>query len=295
MTRNIFEDFTQEYVIDDKEQPWWLIFLTFVVYISLIAIIVFGIYTQPWSGFLSNFTAGLITSTLVFSLMIFLIVIVLLIGLIGKLRPFDYGLRKSKILPSFSFYLILYLSLNFVWVILNLIIFSSPNFYPYWQDIGFLNSIGRLIGQIFGNVFVEESFFRGYLFPRISQKLLKKEPEKPLITLMGGAIISNLLFSVMHIPIRLLNGVIGLDLIISLLTLFGIGFLFTIIFILSGNLFIAMVVHIMTNISFSLFSPVFAENIVIYIIASIMICAIACKKLKVSKDSSDGNAISKNS
>ncbi len=259
MFQKINRRFVHENIENLKEHSWSFIFLTYILYGSLLIFIIFVIYQYDLLTFIQIQTFHLIQLTLLMSLLLFFLVVWLAIIKIGKLSVRELGLKKEQLKGGILFYLVLYLLLNLVLLLINLISFGSPYYYPYWTERGLIYSIGALFAQIFGNVLVEEVYYRGYLLNQITGKFYNKNTgnnKAEFKSIFKGVVLSSTMFAFLHIPIRIFTGVLGLNLVLNILLLIGIGVIIGLIYVFSTNLFFAMAVHVISNISFVLFAPV---------------------------------------
>ncbi len=256
--QQINKDFIERSVEPQKEHSWAFIFFTYIVYMLVICIIVFGLFEYEILNFIQLGTNHIIHVTLVVSLLLFAVTIGIIVKKKGQIPLRDLGLKLQQLKEGLLFYAALYIGYNLVVVILNLALAGTPNFSPYWEDRGLVYYLGFLAGQIFGNVLVEETYYRGYLLPQMIKKFHANQPEAEFKSIFLGIVLSNILFSLLHIPIRLYTGVTGSDLLYNLFLLMGVGVIYALMYVLTNNLYIAMAVHIMSNITFALFSPVFS-------------------------------------
>lgn len=285
--KTINQEFIQDNIQDTKEHSWKFIFLTYILYGVLLVFIVFFIYQYQLLNFIQIQTNHIIHLTLLMSLLIFFLIVWLLIMKLRKMTARELGLKKQQLKEGILFYMAIYALVNIVLLVLNLILTSSPNFAPYWSERGLVYSIGALIAQVFGNVLVEEVYFRGYLLNQLTIKFYKKNPsikDAEFKSIFKGVVVSSVMFALLHIPIRIFNGILGMNLLINLLTLIGMGALFALIYVFSNNLFFAMAVHILTNISFALFAPIVEPSyLTIGFTFLLIFCLIGVRKYRMRK------------
>jgi len=104
----------------------------------------------------------------------------------------------------------------------------------------------RLLGQLLGNALLEETFFRGYLFSRLSIMLLRRR--SPALSLGLAATLSTTLFALAHLPRMLYEGPVSQGDILGVTCwAFAFGLLLTGVFITSGNVFLAVALHALWN------------------------------------------------
>ena len=103
-------------------------------------------------------------------------------------------------------------------------------------------ALGPLLAQVLGTALVEETVFRGFLWRELARRL-GGGPRGA----WAGAIASQALFALLHVPIRLSQGASGSELATMVLGLFLIGLVFVAVYAATGNLFVAVMVHALGN------------------------------------------------
>ncbi|NOY61181.1 MAG: CPBP family intramembrane metalloprotease [Calditrichaeota bacterium] len=221
-----------------------IILIIVVIFMFIDPIIMNWLFKIHFFEPLVTATNSLIQPTLLAGI-ISIFCIFLIVFLIGKHDLKSVWLSKEKmkiaVLPLIS-----------IWLISNLV--SLLFTYLNTGQISFISnfnfSLGKFIGQIFGNAPFEEIVFRGIFFLQFYLLLKVKVTNKKAIIL--SVIFSALFFAVVHIPNRLwINKVDNLILETSVLFMAGIGF--TIIFIYTQNLAFMIGIHALSNAPFVLF------------------------------------------
>lgn len=192
---------------------------------------------------------GNLISLLFFSLLIFVI---------GKLNTASVWLTKEKIkvaiVPVFMIWLIAQL------ITLAITYFNVGNV-SFAENINLL--AGSLISQLFGNAAFEELIYRGIIFLQLY--LLLKNKITNIKALIISIIISQLIFSLIHIPNRLLLNQVN-NLAIDLLGLFIAGVVLTLIFLRTQNLIFVIGAHALVNQPFNIIETTFPMKIIIYVL-----------------------------
>jgi len=264
----MFKQFYENIVEPQEEKSWIFISGSFLLDVVLIIFLMFVVYPNGWLTPIDFATEGIISTTLVASLFLFFIIVILLICVIGKEKPRNLGLKASKLPVGIIAFFSLYILLNIVLLISNVAVQQPLIWYPYWlytSSPGLTWDIGSLLGQIFGNALLEEVFFRGFLFIQISKKFTKSM-ENSILGIVIGAVLSNFLFSLLHIPSLIRQGFHGSEITLILLLLFGVGVLLTGVYFITENIFVVMSVHVFYNVSFALFYPLVRTKLLIIII-----------------------------
>jgi len=188
------------------------------------------------------------------------------IFLIGKQRPLDLGLTVPKILPGILCTISLWLAIQAVFALLLLILEGKLS----WGVV----TVGYLVDQLMFFAFAEEIIFRGYLFPQFFLKI-RKTGIRPLMALILALLGSQLIFSLSHIPHRLINGAAWQEIPFQLLLIFISGLFLCYIYLRSQNLLIAVGAHALGNFPTILFSyerlPWYVVNLTIMLVTLIVI------------------------
>ena len=104
--------------------------------------------------------------------------------------------------------------------------------------------LGGFLAQLAGNAFYEEMTYRGFYLKQFYLKI-RNPNERRRLTL---AILSMVgLFILSHIPNRIFSGYTLADIPLDFALLFGWGLFFTAVYLFSGNLFLAIGVHALSN------------------------------------------------
>ncbi|MCM0649146.1 CPBP family intramembrane metalloprotease [Clostridium swellfunianum] len=241
MMENIKVDLSRGIKISNLE----LVILIGCIPTALIPVVLLSRFAPGLYNWSYNITKGLINQTLILYLLLSFIFIYLILYKSSKFRPIDIGLKKGKLKDGIIITVILFILLQVYGVVYSYFCFGELTM----NEVMYKGTIvaGYYISMIFGVAFFEEVLFRGVLIPQIFIRL-KSDKSKNKIMFMA-LFISQALFSVMHIPIRLINGVGFTDLMISLASIFIIGIVFAFIYLLTDNLFIAIGVHALWDIS----------------------------------------------
>jgi membrane protease YdiL (CAAX protease family) len=117
---------------------------------------------------------------------------------------------------------------------------------PAWVTRGAPVVLGCLLAQLLGNALYEEIAFRGFLLPQVFSKLEKWRDHSGL-RLGIALVISQGMFALVHIPIRIYGGSDIVSLAPNLLYLLFLGCFFAVIYLRTGNLFFAVGVHTLLN------------------------------------------------
>jgi membrane protease YdiL (CAAX protease family) len=216
-----------DYLTNLREAPW----------LSIVIVLGFDL--------LGTFLLFIRVHPLVVVFLPWLLVIGLGIFLLGKLRFSDLGIFPTKIIPAILNGLLL-------WFMIQLIIAVVLFLFQEKLILGKV-SLGYLVDQLLFFAIAEEVIFRGYLLPQLYLKL-KRTKIFSAKSLWAALFISQLIFSLYHIPHRLANNTSLQDLPYQLLLLWISGLLLCYVYLRSQNLLVAVVVHALGNAPTILFS-----------------------------------------
>ena len=112
-----------------------------------------------------------------------------------------------------------------------------------------------LLAQLFGTALVEEIIFRGYLLTQVREKLHRRWLGSARRALIPALLISQFSFAVFHLPGHIASGLGPVDIVIDLVRLTLLGTLFALLYLRTGNLFIGIGIHSLSNNPTALFVP----------------------------------------
>lgn len=245
--------------IDNLKETSWstiiLFSLLYCVYITFINLVLFkSNVLQP----ISKFTFGLINQTLTVNILSIIIFIFIIIIKFGRLNLHDIGFQKNRLLSAASATFTIWVLMQLINIIVSLIIWGKPIINSEWSRYGTTRMIGSILGQLFGNCIFEELAFRGFLLIQIYKKLNSKRNK-----LFAGIAVSQVIFALIHIPNRILNGMNGLEIISSLIIVFFLGVLFTAVYLGTNNIFLAAGIHTLWNTPLIIFDGIPSSVIVL--------------------------------
>jgi membrane protease YdiL (CAAX protease family) len=198
-------------------------------------------------------SGGLVTRTLLANLVALAVGVGLVILRVGRLRPGDVGLVRSKLPAGIIFTVGMWLVVQILVLAQSLLSEGTITIDPQWSTVGVTAMLGALIGQLLGNALYEEIGYRGFLFPQVVAKLEHRWPGFGRRAVVVAMVTSQGLFALRHIPIDLLDGLDAVDLAIDLLVKMLIGVIFALLYLRTRNLFMVVGVHALVNAPTSVF------------------------------------------
>jgi membrane protease YdiL (CAAX protease family) len=201
-----------------------------------------GLFDHPIAA-----THGLVDEALLCSAAALVVIAGGILFGIGRLKPRHVGLSAGKLPAALAVTLTLWLLMQLAILIIGLIHAGTITLHPDWAEYQATRVFGQLIGQLFGNALFEEIAYRGFLLPQIFLLLVTRPAWSPRTRLVAALVISQAFFALMHIPIRLHQGIAPQALLPNLLATVVVGVFFCWVYLRTGNLLIAVGVHALIN------------------------------------------------
>jgi membrane protease YdiL (CAAX protease family) len=237
----------------EKTKPvsWGIIATFLLVDAALITAVVASFSTDLWTP-IARATRGLVNTTLQANLVMMLVVGAGVIGVLGRLRGRDVGLAVAKLPRAAGLTVLVWMVAQLGGLLADLLTRGTVVLDPAWARYGLAIILGWLIGQLFGNALFEEIAFRGFLLPQLYGKLVGWR-DRPRARLVVATLGSQAVFALMHIPVRLYEGLALAELLPTLVFVWLLGMLFAAIYLLTDNLLFAVGVHALANQPTALF------------------------------------------
>jgi uncharacterized protein len=238
-------------VWETRKAPVWVIVAVVAVTVVAAPFFQFVVFAHHWLTPISHATRGLIQPTLIATNIVTLIQVVALMIYAGGLRASDIGFVPRRIWPAVIFTIVLWAVVNAGIAVNDLISHSPMTVDDGWAKMGALRIAGSFIGQIFGNTPSEEMAFRGFLLVQLA---LVFRPFGQTKALVAALIVSQLIFTLSHIPLLIVHGHNFQEICFLLTEIFVLGSLFAIVYLATNNLFVAMGTHTLANDSMQVLS-----------------------------------------
>lgn len=237
-----------EFDIDSIRMTTWPV-VALAVIVDAIVLVVAMHVVLPWmrtSFPLEAVTNNLIQATLVFSLTRFVLVAVGVAIWIGGLRARDVGLQRGRLREGSLVVLGVWIAMQLTGALIGLVATGSIGISPYWTPDRLLPIAGELLAQFLGNAFAEEVIFRGFLLTQVVLMLRAAIPRRGR-RLTASVLLSQLVFSLSHIPERIASGYTPVQMVLNLAVTWVWGILFAVLYLRTGNLFVVIGVHALVN------------------------------------------------
>jgi membrane protease YdiL (CAAX protease family) len=237
-----------DFCFDNVKKTSWLVVAWAVIVDAAILFVAMQVVLPLFRASfpLERLTNGLVQATLVFSVTRFVLTVVGVAMLLGRLGARDIGLKWDKMVRGALVVLGVWIAMQLVGMIIGLAATGKVALSPYWTPDRLLPIAGELIAQFLGNEFAEEVIFRGFLLTQVYLLL------QPVILgrgrrLTASVFLSQLLFSLSHIPERIASGYTPLGMLFNLTIVWVWGILFAVLYLRTENLFVAVGVHAQAN------------------------------------------------
>lgn len=261
-----------------KKVRWWV---SIVLYVLLL-LYVFAFFATDRFLFrlilpVQRATGALINLTFLNYLVLSIVIVGGLLFGVAKLKPREVGLRLPDLQLGIVVTVLVWITMQLVALVLNLTAFGRVSIDQSWLvPLGTTSMLGAILfGQLLGNALFEEVAFRGFLLPQcyFQSRSLQQHPR---IRVMVALLVSQLLFALYHIPARLSSGVSPIQLPLFLFPILLIGLLLAVVYLRTGNLFLAVGLHAMNDSPTVLFSSTFLSNdwlgsIIVLIFAALLL------------------------
>jgi membrane protease YdiL (CAAX protease family) len=225
-----------------KEVPWKVLLVFLAASTVLASVINLVLFPSPFFDPIERATGGLIDSTLQANFLNILLFSLIVFGW-GKLRPKAVGLDRTKLMQGISLTALLWIVTQAIVLLINWIN-GDIHLDPVWSERGASTVLGGLVAQLLGNAFYEEMGFRGFY---LSQFYLKLKTQNERWRIFWSVLAMLSLFIVSHIPNRIFSGYTLAEIPQDFALLFIWGLFFTVIYLVSSNLFLAIGVHALMN------------------------------------------------
>lgn len=219
------------------------ILLFAILDIVMAAVINLIVFRTGMLNFIAYATRFLISPTLVVNLAMLAILVFGIMMRFGRLRLADLGIKKGRVMAGFLASISLWVMLQVITLVMGFAATGKIHWNLKVPGIGFTFMMGAFVDQLFGNCLFEEIAFRGFLVPQIHKRL--KSGKRRMVT---AILISQLFFSLMHIPNRIYSGSTLPETLVSLAVVLALGILFACVYVYTDNLFFAIGVHTLVNI-----------------------------------------------
>jgi membrane protease YdiL (CAAX protease family) len=268
-----------------KEAPWKVILVYLLVSIGLTMLINLVLFPSPFFMPIARGTWGLIDGTLQANLINILVFCLIVFGW-GKLRPADVGLKWGKLAQGVYLTALLWLAIQAIVLLINWIN-DDVHLDPIWSERGVTVVIGGLLGQLLGNAFFEEMAYRGFYLGQFYLKIKIPNERRRLVwailTMLG-------LFMLSHIPNRIFSGYTLADIPLDFIFLFAWGLFFTVIYLISGNLFLAIGVHALVNRPTLITEATFPVQVVLFFLTCILLVVLHVRRSRAMQTSHSPSA-----
>ncbi len=225
-----------------KEIPTRILIVIFLLFLISTLLVVEVIYPKNYFMGIANLSHQLLQATTITYLFFIIIFVFGFLFIYLKMKPKELGLGFNQLKRAIVVFLIIIVIQQIVFVILNLFLYHKLQIDSMWLENKTTLYIGSIICQLFFVAVLEEILFRGFLFQQVYLKLKTSK-----YRLTWALIISQTLFALWHIPVRIYEKNSLIDIIFGVFFLLIIGIFFAFLYIRTKNLFIVMIFHGLWN------------------------------------------------
>lgn len=231
---------------------WWVLIVLLIGITAVTAFVNLVFFRMDAPDVIVRASLGLIDWTLMGSAFSLIVIVGGVIFGLGRLRPAEVGLIAARLPEAIIITALL-------WVVTQALVMAGAwasqgeiPINPRWAERGVTVMVGALLAQLLGNALAEETIYRGFLLPQSWLKLPATMLARPGWRLTVAVLISQSIFALSHIPNRIFNGMSLADMAPDMLMLFVFGAYYALLYLRTGNLFIAVGVHALANQPFSI-------------------------------------------
>jgi membrane protease YdiL (CAAX protease family) len=208
--------------------------------LAVIAGAFYGSLEKPLAA-LQQATYGFINPMLPNAMFMLGVVLLVVFGF-GRLRPADVGWRVAALPWAVLFLVGFWVALRGVMAAEVSLSGASFRWHDDWRQRGVGYVLGYSLAQLLGIAFHEETVFRGFLLLQLCHKASALSRSR--IALASAVVASAVVFAIAHLPGRtFVDELSGADLVVDQAWLVFFGLTFAAVFLLTGNLFIAIGLH----------------------------------------------------
>lgn len=246
-----------------RRAPLWLLATALVVVAASTAFFQLLAFPAPARWFppllwCHSLSGGVIGGTLVATTTMMLLTFVVLLGWIGGLRPRDVGVDGRRLLPAVALTFTIWLASQLAILAMLAASGQEITISRVWSGHNCRNTVSGLLGQMLGNCPFEEIFYRGFLLPQCMLSILERLPgwsRRGHVAL--ALLVSQGIFALTHVFLNQRSGGWGQWMLVGQ---FIMGLAFAGLYLRTGNLFLAMGLHMLVN-GVDLMFPLFEGRI----------------------------------
>jgi len=221
------------------------IILFVVLHLALKAVFFSSWYYASVARPIEVLTSGIVTPIVLAGVIEVAVLLAVVMVWVGGLRAHDLGLRGNHLLNAALIALLVWGGVQSVLSGLA----ASGNFDTTFNPAlahGPAAFTGKLLEATLGSAFIEEVMYRGFLVPQL-YLLARRWTESTSTRAAVALVLPQLYFGLNHIPASLRMHVPTWEAAVYILHVILVGFLFTALYLRTGNLFVAISAHAIVN------------------------------------------------
>lgn len=220
---------------------------------------------------LQAISGGWVTVTLVASAGIGLVQLVIVFGP-GRQSLRDVGWHRTSLVPALVGTAALWALMHAGTMVWSLATGTSLRPAAAWAGSA-AAALAPLLAQVFGTALMEETVFRGHLWPQLVLRLRTIATAR--VAWVAGLLLSQALFALLHVPVLGSQGLDAGAIGGTLVMLFVVGVVFALVYAATGNLWLAVGAHALGNAPTLLVEPQGPHPTLWLMGGLIAICAVA--------------------
>jgi hypothetical protein len=229
--------------------------------VTLLTVFAHPPHEQPVFGPIWITTDGYVSAQTLVHLVMLAVVVAVPLWFVRELKPRHLGLDRRALPVGVAGILSLWVGLQLVGAAVAGLS-GSITFSRSWQALGVAGWTKALVPELLGSALGEEVYYRGLLLAQ-GYLVAKRFANDRRVALVASLVVVQAWFAAVHIPARLVQGT-PLPLPADILGVFLLGVVFALVYLRTGNLFLAVGVHALTNDPAPLFvDPPLARAIVL--------------------------------
>ena len=216
-----------------------------VLHLSLKALFFSSWYYTALARPIEVATAGIITPVVLSGLIVIVVLLAFVMVWLGGLSASDLGLRGNHLLNAALIALLVWGGVQSVLSGLAASGTLEATLNPALAH-GPARFAGKLLEATLGSAFIEEVMYRGFLVPQL-YLLARRWTDRASMQAAIAIVVPQLYFGLNHIPAALRMHVPTWEAAVYIVHVILVGFLFTALYLRTGNLFVAIAAHALVN------------------------------------------------
>ena len=231
---------------------WRLVLLGVIVYMVLAYVI--NIWVTP-SKLMPSVppSTGYFVSNTFLNALPFIVIMASLLLVVG-VRGHDLGFKCARLLPAIAWVGGTWIAAQLTFLVMHA---GDVSLGPVWVEPHIRQvQLGSFVtGQLLGNALLEEVFWRAFVLTQLVLLLERRVGLRFWSAMAWAIVLTAVLFSLSHLPHDIANELSMQQILGMQAVRIAGGLVFAGVFVLSGNIFVAIGLHALVDIPLPLFGP----------------------------------------